>query len=74
VNLALPRESGIVINGRIVGPIERGRFTVADLNALVEFELTKRTGRFSGLSRIRALGLLSLAGNGALESEDIFTI
>jgi UDP-glucose:glycoprotein glucosyltransferase len=43
VNLALPRESGIVINGRIVGPIERGRFTVADLNALVEFELTKRT-------------------------------
>jgi UDP-glucose:glycoprotein glucosyltransferase len=38
-----PGESGIVINGRIIGPIERGRFTAADFDALVEFELKKRT-------------------------------
>ena len=38
-----PGESGLVINGRIIGPIERGAFIAADFKALEEYEYKKRT-------------------------------
>lgn len=38
-----PGESGLVINGRIIGPIERGAFVAADFKALEEYEYKKRT-------------------------------
>ena len=38
-----PGESGLVINGRVIGPIERGAFIAADFKALEEYEYKKRT-------------------------------
>ncbi|KAM6503198.1 glycosyltransferase family 24 protein [Amanita muscaria] len=37
-----PGESGVVINGRVIGPMERGSFNAADFKALAEFEYKKR--------------------------------
>ena len=39
-----PGEEGLVMNGRIIGPIERGAFIAADFKALEEYEYKKRTG------------------------------
>jgi UDP-glucose:glycoprotein glucosyltransferase len=38
-----PGQSGLMINGRIIGPIERGAFIAADFKALEEYEHKKRT-------------------------------
>ncbi|KAK4698563.1 UDP-glucose:glycoprotein glucosyltransferase, partial [Phenoliferia sp. Uapishka_3] len=37
-----PGESGLVVNGRIVGPFEDDAFGLEDIDALVEYELVKR--------------------------------
>ncbi|KAL8279773.1 hypothetical protein RQP46_007868 [Phenoliferia psychrophenolica] len=35
-------ENAVVVNGRVVGPFEDNAFTLEDLDALLEYELTKR--------------------------------
>ncbi|GAA5851194.1 hypothetical protein JCM8547_004161 [Rhodosporidiobolus lusitaniae] len=37
-----PGESGLVINGRVIGPLPEGSFELADFQALVDYELEKR--------------------------------
>ena len=38
-----PGDSGLVVNGRVIGPIGRGGFIAADFKALEEYEYKKRT-------------------------------
>ncbi|KAF8633145.1 hypothetical protein AX17_004646 [Amanita inopinata Kibby_2008] len=38
-----PGTSGLVVNGRVIGPIEQGGFISADFKALGEYEYKKRT-------------------------------
>lgn len=37
-----PGEQGVLVNGRVIGPIEVGGLLSADFGALVEYELRKR--------------------------------
>ncbi|TFK19735.1 hypothetical protein FA15DRAFT_759842 [Coprinopsis marcescibilis] len=43
-----PGESAVVINGRVVGPIEDGEFGAFEFETLEEYEMRKRTGPVVG--------------------------
>ncbi|KAF8631762.1 hypothetical protein AX15_002201 [Amanita polypyramis BW_CC] len=78
-----PGESGLVINGRVIGPIEPGAFISADFKALEEYEYKKRTETavetienacpwVVGLERVNYADIISLTASvlGAIQLPD----